>query len=119
MTLPAFPVSNTIQPSITSTLQQNYNRLESQFGGNYIQLAAAGINPIVPTWNLEFDNLNAADSVTLETFLNSVGFGYFTWTPPSGPGSVWWLNQSMNSYGFQKTNNGLVNSYQFSVTMLY
>jgi phage-related protein len=112
----AFP---NLTPSTTTQLQKNYNTLNTQFGGGYIQIAPNGINWQKPTWNLEFDNLSAADSATLEAFLDANAGSYFTWTPPSGNGSVWYLNQSQNSYGFQKTTNGLVNTYQFSVTMVY
>jgi phage-related protein len=118
MTMPAFPTLS-VPPSTTTQLQMNFNTLFSQFGGNYVQIAPGGINWQVPTWNVEFDNLSAADSATLEAFLNEVGSQLFTWTPPSGPGSVWYINQTQNSYGFQKTTNGLVNTYQYSITMVY
>jgi phage-related protein len=115
---PAFPTLS-VGPSTTTQLQQNFNTLFSQFGGNYVQIAPAGINSVVPTWNVEYDNLNATDSTTLENFLNEVGVQLFSWSPPSGPGSVWFINQTQNSYGFQKTSNGLVNTYQVSFTMVY
>jgi phage-related protein len=113
----AFPA---LAPSTTSNLQQNYNTLKAQFGGNYIQIAPNGINFSLATWNLEFDNRNTADSALLDAFLASVGtFAYFTWTPPSGSGTVWRIDDSVNSYAYQRTTNGLVNSYSFSVTQVY
>jgi phage-related protein len=115
----AFPTNISVPPSTTTQLQMNFNTLFSQFGGNYVQIASAGINPAVPTWNLEWDNLNASDSSILETFLNAAGTQQFTWSPPSGPGSVWFINQSQNDYGYQKTTNGQVNTYQVSFTMIF
>jgi phage-related protein len=112
----AFP---NIQPSQSTQLQKNYNTLFTQFGGAYAQIAPNGVNWQVPTWNLEFDNLNATDSATLEAFLDANAGSLFTWTPPSGNGSVWFLNQTVSSQGFAKTNNGLVNTYQFSLTAIY
>jgi phage-related protein len=121
-TFPAFPTLS-VPPSTTTQLQMNFNTLFSQFGGNYVQIAPGGINFAVPTWNLEYDNLNLEDSATLETFLNSIGAALFTFSPAanglSGPGSVWFINQTQNSYGYQKTCNGLVNTYQVSITMVY
>jgi phage-related protein len=118
MTYPTFPTLS-VPPSTTTQLQKNYNTLFSQFGGNYAQIAPNGINWQRPTWNVEFDNLSAADSATLEAFLDTNAASYISWTPPSGNGSVWFLDQTQNSYGFQKTTNGLVNTYQFSLTMVY
>lgn len=117
MSYPAFP---NLTPSTTTQLQKNYRALFAQFGGNYSQVAPDGINSSVPTWFLQFDNLDSTDSSTLEAFLESVGmFNFFTWTPPSGNGSVWRIDPKRNSYSYQKTTNGVVNSYSFAVTMVY
>jgi phage-related protein len=118
MTYIAFPTLS-VPPSTTTQLQMNFNTLQSQFGGSYTQIAPNGINWQQPTWNVEYDNLSAADSATLEAFLLEAGGQLFTWSPPSGPGSVWYINQTQNSYGYQKTTNGLVNTYQASFTMVY
>ncbi len=118
MTMPAWPTTLP-NPSQDSQLQKNYNTLFSQFGGGYVQLGQNGANWQIPTWNLVFNNLSAADSATLETFLDANAATVFTWAPPSGNGSVWYINQSQNSYGFQKTTTGLLNSYSVSLTAVY
>jgi phage-related protein len=114
MSYAAFP---SLTPSTSSSMKKTYRSLLAQFGGNYAQVAPDGVNSIVPTWSLTFENISISDSSTLDSFLDGVGaWAFFTWTPPSGSGTVWRVDGNV---GVTKSTTGLVNTYSFDVVMVY
>jgi phage-related protein len=57
--------------------------LSAPFGDSYDQRALDGINPIVPSWSLSWNNLTDAEATVIETFLEArAGVESFLWVPP-------------------------------------
>lgn len=76
----ALPLTGYI--SQASTKSRKNRVLKAQFGDGYSQAAPDGINNLVDTWNIVYDNLSSSDRATLWTALDTVGsWDYFTWTP--------------------------------------
>ncbi len=72
-----------ILPSFSSSSSTEASVLEARFGDNYSMRAASGINSIVETWTLIFQDISNTDIETIRAFLVARG-GYesFGWTPP-------------------------------------
>ena len=63
---------------------QNTPRIRSlKFGDGYEQRYGDGLNPILQTWNLSFNNRPVSDIDAIEAFLvGRGGVKNFLWTPP-------------------------------------
>jgi phage-related protein len=86
----ALPLSSSISQS--SQADRQYRVLKNQFGNGYSERAGDGINTIVDTWNVSWDNVNATDYGTIMTALDSAkGVDYFTWTAPGDSSSKKWI----------------------------
>lgn len=60
-----------------------FKTLDAEFGEGYTQSSAEGMNNIRESWDLNWDNEDAADIATIRTFINSLyGSVPFKWTPP-------------------------------------
>lgn len=69
--------------STNSTLTTNYRTNQMNFGDGYSQTAADGINWVVDTWTIKWENINLTDLTTLKNFFNTVGsYLPITWTSP-------------------------------------
>ncbi len=67
------------------------NELRVDFGGNYSQRAADGINSSRQKWNIVWDNLTSANLITLMDFLEALGSHIaFLWTPPRQSTPLQW-----------------------------
>ncbi len=85
----ALPLTTRISQGSTRTRTNRV--LSAQFGDGYSQEAPDGINNLVDTWSITFDNLNASERATLWTALDTVGsWDYFTWTAPGDVVSKRW-----------------------------
>lgn len=79
-------------PAISSQRTRKYRAFKSQFGGGYISSAPDGINNIIDSWQLNFENLNQTDRNTLVAFFDSVGsWATWTWQAPGDSVSKTWL----------------------------
>jgi len=105
-------------PSSTSQRTQTYRMLSYKYGNGYEQRAADGINPLVDTQTINFDNLTPANCTILEAWLATVP----PWVTFHGDGVA--LNSSLTYWitkdGWQKTvQPGGVCAYQFNVEQVY
>lgn len=61
-----------------------------QFGDGYVQRQAKGMNPLVISWNLTFNNRTDAEiAAIVEFFEERFGVTAFTWIPPGGTLVKW------------------------------
>ena len=85
----ALPLTTAISQS--STRKRNYRTIRAQFGNGYAQTAPDGINSVMDTWEVTYENLTDAERSTLVTALDTVqGWDYFTWTAPGDATSKKW-----------------------------
>ena len=61
-----------------------------QFGDGYVQRQTKGMNPIVKSWNMSFNNRTDAEIADIvEFFEDRYGVVAFTWTPPDEDQAKW------------------------------
>lgn len=76
------PGPNTI-PDKSFQRSTNPRVLEAKFGDGYSQRVADGLNTIMESWGLSFQNRSMVDINTMRAFLESKkGVFSFTWDPP-------------------------------------
>ena len=95
-------------------LTQAFRVLEYQYGNGYTGRVPDGANPQRETWGISFDNLNATDSATLDTWLAASP----PWVTFVGDGAILSASKTywMTKEGFVKTPlPGTVNSYMFNL----
>lgn len=73
----------TYAPVVGASRKQEARVLKAQFGDGYAQRASDGINNVVATYDLTWEDISRDDAKTLDDFLTARG-GYesFDWTPP-------------------------------------
>lgn len=72
-----------INPDTKSKRSRSGRILVADFGDGYAQAGPDGINNVVETWDLSFENYPIADVNTLITFFNTQNSAKsFYWTPP-------------------------------------
>jgi phage-related protein len=78
----------TYTPSYSISLNKNTRVRAAQFGDGYAQRSGDGINTIMRSWSLKFDNDTNLDAI--ETFFETQGgVTSFTWVPPVGLTGKW------------------------------
>lgn len=103
--------------SESSSRSTKYRVITSSFGDGYSQRTPDGINTRVDTWTLVWDNLDATDKATLETFIDSVGtWSYFTWTPYGESTAKKFVFTGDTSF---TAKSGNVFSYQATATQVF
>ncbi len=66
--------------------------LTAQFGDGYNQRTPDGINNIVATWQVQWDNLLDSDANSIDSFLiGKAGATAFLWTPPGESSALKWV----------------------------
>lgn len=92
----------TFSPSNSSGGAVTPRKRKTQFGDGYVQEFADGINQVMRSWNLVFNNIQAYNADATKTTLTSVnaflearaGWEKFQWTQPppfDGEGAKWWV----------------------------
>jgi phage-related protein len=77
--------------SQSSQAGREYRVTKIKFGNGYEQRAKDGINNIVDSWSLTWDNLSQTDMNSLSAFFDSLGgTTYFTWQAPTDSASKKW-----------------------------
>lgn len=72
----------TWQPLTNPIGKHNFRTLTAQFGDGYVQEVSDGINNLVSSWQLSFQDM-ASGITPIVTFLNDHrGYKPFKWTPP-------------------------------------
>lgn len=71
-------------PSYGTPVSKVYRRLEPQFGDGYEQYVPDGLNNIVETWELTWNNISDENVDIIENQLDSFAGGTFAWTTPKG-----------------------------------
>lgn len=86
----ALPLSTAISQTSEST--RDYRVLEMHYGNGYSQRAADGLNSVIDSWNVTWENISATDFNTVMTALDAAkGTDYFTWTAPGDSTSKKWI----------------------------
>jgi hypothetical protein len=109
---------NGLIPSADSQETMTYRVQEYQYGNGYTAFAPDGANGTIITWQINFDNLSASMSSTLESWFSS-NPPWITWL---GDGVILpnSLTFRMTKDGWQKTAlPGGVNQYQFNVMQVF
>lgn len=76
--------------------------ISAQFGDGYSQEIPDGVNSILDTWSISWQNLNATERLVVVSTLDSVGStDVLTWTPPG----------SSTARAFKMTNQGFTETY--------
>jgi len=67
------------------------SRLTSSFGDGYEQRAGAGLNQLLPTWQLSFSKRTQTEATAIYTWLktNTAHITAFDWTAPDGTVGKW------------------------------
>ncbi len=87
MTLPIFAFNVDANNTARTT---THKTKQVQYGDGYKQLAPAGINNKIDTWDLTLPLINEASLSILEAFFDLVGqHKLFTWTPPRGIAGIY------------------------------
>jgi phage-related protein len=88
------PVFN-FRVDANNALRTNTYRTKSvQFGDGYRQLAPAGINNKLDTWNLTLPMLSELEVSLVEAFFDNLGqHANFSWTPPRGVAGIYRLTE--------------------------
>lgn len=70
--------------------------LQAQFGDGYSQRIPDGINSMIRTWSLSFNNRDSTEIDSIESFLRATkGSLSFDWTDPDGYTAKWTCKQEM------------------------
>lgn len=66
--------------------------LENDYGDGYNQRAADGLNSVVATWDVVWEDVSVNDIDTLEAFFEAKkGYIAFLWTPPRRSVAKKWI----------------------------
>lgn len=85
----ALPLTTRISQGSTRTRTNRV--LTAQFGDGYSQEAPDGINNLVDSWSVTYENLDNTERATLWAVLDAVGsWDYLTWQPPGYSTSKKW-----------------------------
>ena len=72
-------------PSYSSSVKTDLLIKEAKFGDGYSQRSSYGINSVVRTWNLRYENISQTVANQIKTFIKSKkGVLPFTWEDPEG-----------------------------------
>jgi phage-related protein len=79
-----------IVASYNSKVTTTARTLTAGLGDGYTVRAGDGLNNLVRTWDVEYDNITIAQADTIENFLLlTKGYISFYWTPPRGLIGKW------------------------------
>lgn len=77
-------------PDWNAQSSNSANVSKVQYGDGYVQRQTKGMNPIMRSWSLTFNNRTDAEIDAIEEFLEDrYGVVAFTWTPPGGTQVKW------------------------------
>ncbi len=114
MALTTFPA---IPPSQSSRRKVQFRVLEAQFGDGYVQPVPDGLNNMLETWDLSFDDIPGADLVTIRNYIDGLGgTKFFYWTPFADSTPKKWKVVGEYTINYKNINAG---SLQVTIQRVY
>ncbi len=99
------PLPTRISQSSSGTKQFRIN--EVKFGNGYNQRSKDGINNLVGSWSIAWENVSQADKDTIVAALESTaGVDYINWTAPNESTSRTWI---MSNYTIISLSGSIYN----------
>lgn len=102
-------------PSYGSGNDIDFRMLNNNFGDGYHQDVPDGLNNIVETWNLAWNNINDENADDIIAQLKSFNGVAFEWTTPDGETKNWTCGKiSRIRSGFRNCNLSMTFTENFS-----